>query len=238
MVVIPHTVVLVAALLAVLGLPCAVAVVVRAERSAPRRAWVRQGRLHLAALRRLDHALRDADLPEAGSTPSWERPRVPPAPKQAPPRERAPRPDGQAREQGRSPRGQGPRPDGPARPSREQARPPREQARPPREQARPPREQARPPREQAWPSLLQVQAELRRLDAQRRGGPTGESRLWTAAVETAYDHWLELACRYLSVTAHLPATGDDLDRDLERLRVEEKLAAAGLRIRPARRPPR
>ncbi len=217
MVVIPHTVVLVAALLAVLGLPCAVAVVVRAERSAPRRAWVRQGRLHLAALRRLDHALRDADLPEAGSTPSWERPRVPPAPKQAPPRERAPRPDGQAREQGRSPRGQGPRPDGPARPSREQAR---------------------PPREQAWPSLLQVQAELRRLDAQRRGGPTGESRLWTAAVETAYDHWLELACRYLSVTAHLPATGDDLDRDLERLRVEEKLAAAGLRIRPARRPPR
>ncbi len=89
------------------------------------------------------------------------------------------------------------------------------------------------------PSLAQVQAQLRRLDAQRRGGPTGGSRTWTAAVDRAYDQWLRLACDYLAVTAHLPVTGgDDRDRDLERLRVEAKLAEAGLRIRPARRPPR
>ncbi len=89
------------------------------------------------------------------------------------------------------------------------------------------------------PSLAQVQAQLRRLDAQRHGGPTGGSRTWTAAVDRAYDQWLRLACDYLAVTAHLPVTGgDDRDRDLERLRVEAKLAEAGLRIRPARRPPR
>ncbi len=89
------------------------------------------------------------------------------------------------------------------------------------------------------PSLAQVQAQLRRLDAQRRGGPTGGSRTWTAAVDRAYDQWLRLACDYLAVTAHLPVTGgDDRDRDLERLRVEAKLAEAGLRIRPAHRPPR
>ncbi len=87
------------------------------------------------------------------------------------------------------------------------------------------------------PSLRQVQAELRRLNAQRHGGTTGGSRLWTDAVERAYDRWLQLACRYLSVTAHLPVTGDALDRDLERLRVEEKLADAGLRIRRDHRPP-
>ncbi len=154
--VIPHIVVLVAASLLVLGLVCAVAMLVRADEFALRRASLRQVRVSLPALRRLDHRLRDADLPPAGPAPS----------------------------------------------------------------------------------LRQVQAELRRLNAQRLGGPTGGSEMWTAAVERAYDQWLQLACRYLSVTAHLPVTGDDVDRDIERLRVEEKLADAGLRIRPVRRPPR
>ncbi len=152
--VIPHTVVLVAALLAVLVLPCAVAVAVRADSSAVRRAWWRRGRRDRPALRRLDRALRDTDLPAAGTAPS----------------------------------------------------------------------------------LAQVEAELRRLGAQRLGGPTAGSRLWTAAVDRAYDEWLQLACRYLRVTAHLPGPGDDLDRDLERLRVEARLADAGLRIRPHRPP--
>ncbi len=158
--VIPHIVVLVAASLAVLGLPCAVAVAVRADGFALRRAWVRQGRQNRPALCRLEHELRDADLPLPGARPS------------------------------------------------------------------------------PGPSLRQVEAELRRLDAQRHGGPTGGSEMWSAAVDRAYDQWLQIACRYLSVTAHLPVTGDDLDRDLERLRVEAKLADAGLRIRPPRRPPR
>ena len=152
----PHIVVLVAASLLVLGLLWAVAMLVRADENALRRAWLRQVRLSLPALRRLDHRVRDADLPAPGPAPS----------------------------------------------------------------------------------LRQVQAELRRLNAQRHGGPTGGSEMWTAAVERAYDQWLQLACRYLSVTAHLPVTGDDVDRDIERLRVEEKLADAGLRIRPVRRPPR
>ena len=154
--VIPHIVVVVAASLAVLGLPCAVVVAVRAEAHGLRRAWLRRGRLDRPALRRLDRSLRDAEVPTPAGTPSLE----------------------------------------------------------------------------------QVQAELWRLDAQRRGGPTGGSVLWTAAVDRAYDEWLRLACRHLRVTAHLPPAGDDLDRDLERLRVEAELAEAGLRIRPARRPPR
>lgn len=153
--VIPHIVVLVAASLLVLGLLCAVVVLARADDFVLRRAWLRQVRRRLPALRRLDDGLRGADLPAAGPAPS----------------------------------------------------------------------------------LRQVQAELRRLNAQRLGGPTGGSQLWTAAVERAYDQWLQLACRYLSVTAHLPVAGDDVDRDIERLRLEEKLADAGLRIRPARRPP-
>lgn len=159
--VIPHTVVLVAAMLAVLGLSCLVAAAVRADRSVLRRAWLRRARRDRPALRGLDRSLR----------------------------------------------------------------------------ARPPA--AAPPRAPVGePTLRQVQAELRRLDAQRRGGPTGGSEKWTEAVDRAYDRWLGVACRYLSVTAHLPVPGDALDQDLERLRVEAKLADAGLRIRPARRPPR
>jgi hypothetical protein len=156
-VVIPHTVVLVAAMLAVLGLSCLVAAAVRADRSVLRRAWLRRARRDRPALRGLDRSLRGASPP-------------------------------------RAPLGE--------------------------------------------PTLQQVQAELRRLDAQRRGGPTGGSEKWTEAVDRAYDRWLGVACRYLSVTAHLPVPGDALDQDLERLRVEAKLADAGLRIRPARRPPR
>ena len=156
--VIPHTAVLVAALLAVLGLPCAVAVAVRADRSVLRRAWLRRARHDRPALRGLDRSLR------AGSASP------------------------------RAPRGE--------------------------------------------PTLQQVQAELRRLAAQRHGGPTGGSEKWTEAVDRAYDRWLQLACRHLAVTAHLPVPGDALDQDLERLRVEAKLADAGLRIRPDRRPPR
>ena len=148
---------LTAALVVLLCLPCVIAMVVRSEASARRRAWTRRARIDTPALRRLDRALRAV-------------PRMEPV--------------------------------------------------------------ARP-----LPSLQQVEAELRRLNGQRRGGPTGESQRWTAAVDRAYDQWLQLACRYLSVTQHLPVLAD-LDRDIERLRVEARLAAAGLHVHPGRRPPR
>jgi hypothetical protein len=72
--------------------------------------------------------------------------------------------------------------------------------------------------------------DLRRLDRQRRGGVTLESVRWQAAVIRAYDERLCLACRCLGVTENLSPL-DGLDREIERVRVEGALEAAGLRLR-------
>ena len=80
------------------------------------------------------------------------------------------------------------------------------------------------------PSIEQLEIDLRRLDRQRRVGPTRQSLRWLAEVEQAYDDRLCLACRCLGVTEHLqPLEG--MDRDLERVRVEDQLEAAGLTLR-------
>ncbi|BBH65774.1 hypothetical protein ACTI_24590 [Actinoplanes sp. OR16] len=81
------------------------------------------------------------------------------------------------------------------------------------------------------PSIEQLAYDLRRLDRQRRSGPTRCSEVWLAAVMSAYDARLQLACRRLGVPEHLqPLEG--VDRELERLRVEHQLQAAGLSFRP------
>ena len=80
------------------------------------------------------------------------------------------------------------------------------------------------------PSIEQIAYDLRRLDQQRRGGPTQQSEKWRAAVLRAYDQRLCLACRCLGLAEHLePLEG--MDRELERLRVESELQAAGLALR-------
>jgi hypothetical protein len=80
------------------------------------------------------------------------------------------------------------------------------------------------------PSIEQIAFDLRRLDHQRRNGPTQCSEKWRAAVLRAYDKRLCLACRCLGLAEHLePLEG--MDRDLERLRVESELQAAGLALR-------
>ncbi|MFD0518759.1 hypothetical protein [Paractinoplanes durhamensis] len=80
------------------------------------------------------------------------------------------------------------------------------------------------------PSIEQIAFDLRRLDRQRRSGPTRESEKWLAAVQRSYDERLCLACRCLGLDEHLgPLEG--MDRDLERLRVEHELQAAGLALR-------
>jgi hypothetical protein len=83
---------------------------------------------------------------------------------------------------------------------------------------------------QRLPAIEQIAAELRRLDRQRRGGPTHESERWSAAVHEAYDNWLLVACRRLEVPEQL-TTLDGTDRDIERVRVEGALEAAGLVLR-------
>jgi hypothetical protein len=80
------------------------------------------------------------------------------------------------------------------------------------------------------PCIEQIAAELRRLDRQRRSGPTTESTVWLAAVLRAYDEWLRAACRSLDVVEHLqPLEG--LDREAERLRLESELQANGVPLR-------
>lgn len=87
------------------------------------------------------------------------------------------------------------------------------------------------------PAIEQIAAELRRLDRQRHGGPSIESVVWLAAVVRAYDGWLRLACRRLDVAEHLHRL-EGVDRDIERVRVEGELQAAGLALRSAAyRPP-
>jgi hypothetical protein len=80
------------------------------------------------------------------------------------------------------------------------------------------------------PCIEQIAAELRRLDRQRRCGPTQCSVRWQAEVVRAYDSWLQMASRCLGVTERLDRlTG--VERDLERLRVESALESAGLALR-------
>lgn len=144
-------VVLTTACAALLSLPCAVAVVIRSENAAIRRAWIRRGRTDRALLRRLDHGLRDV---------------IP------------------------------------------------------------------PPIRSGQPSIEQAAAELRRLDRQRRSGPTSGSQMWTGAVLRAYDEWLKVACTCLGVTHHLSGL-EGMDLDFERVRVEDALLAAGCEVRSA-----
>jgi hypothetical protein len=76
------------------------------------------------------------------------------------------------------------------------------------------------------PTIEQVAADLRRLHTQRLG-VAGRSRVWQSAVQQAYDERLRLACASLGVAEHL---GDleGVDLEIERLRVEGELQAAGL----------
>jgi hypothetical protein len=80
------------------------------------------------------------------------------------------------------------------------------------------------------PTIDELEADLRRLDKQRRSSPTVDSAAWLAAVVRAYDQRLAMASRCLGLPEHLGQL-DGMDRELERVRVEELLRAAGLRLR-------
>ncbi|MGC5032904.1 hypothetical protein [Micromonospora sp. DT229] len=79
--------------------------------------------------------------------------------------------------------------------------------------------------------LEQLAADLRCLRRNRLGGA---AVVWHSSVLDAYDDRLRRACRALGITEHLvELTG--IDRQLERVRIEGELDAAGLRL-PAARP--
>ncbi|MFI7552266.1 hypothetical protein ACIBQ2_21250 [Micromonospora sediminimaris] len=80
--------------------------------------------------------------------------------------------------------------------------------------------------------LEQIAADLRCLRRDRAGG--SRPVVWHRDVLHAYDDRLRLACHALGITEHL-AELSGLDRQIERVRVEAELDAAGLRL-PAARP--
>ncbi|MEN3305107.1 MAG: hypothetical protein V7603_1309 [Micromonosporaceae bacterium] len=78
------------------------------------------------------------------------------------------------------------------------------------------------------PPIEKLAADLRRLSQQRTGVAT-RSTVWFNAVSAAYDNRLAVACQELEIQEHLDeVTG--LDLEIERLRVEGMLLAAGLRL--------
>jgi hypothetical protein len=84
------------------------------------------------------------------------------------------------------------------------------------------------PSEPVGPPIEQVAADLRRL-ANQRLGVGRRSQVWFAAVERAYDDRLKVACRELGIEEHLAELAD-IDRDIERVRVEGALQAAGITL--------
>jgi hypothetical protein len=81
----------------------------------------------------------------------------------------------------------------------------------------------------AHPPFERIAADLRRLGSDRLGiGQRNE--LWHTAVERAYDVKLREACHALSIPEHLDGL-HGLDREIERLRIEGELIAAGVRLR-------
>ncbi|MFU8852220.1 hypothetical protein ACNAW0_14730 [Micromonospora sp. SL1-18] len=81
--------------------------------------------------------------------------------------------------------------------------------------------------------LEQLATDLRRLGGHRLAA-VDRSVVWHGAVIDAYDERLRAACRALGITEHL-AELDGVDREIERVRVEGLVHAAGLPL-PAARP--
>ena len=88
------------------------------------------------------------------------------------------------------------------------------------------------PRVVPGPPVERIAADLRRISGLRRSLPRGASRTRQQAVFRAYDEVLGTACAALEVPHVLATLRPGMDRDLERLRVEEALRDAGLVLDP------
>lgn len=86
------------------------------------------------------------------------------------------------------------------------------------------------------PPIERIAADLRRLHRQRLEIAT-RSPVWFTAVQRAYDERLCLACRSLGIEQHLNSL-EGLDREIERVRVEGELVAAGMVLSPMGADPR
>lgn len=82
----------------------------------------------------------------------------------------------------------------------------------------------------APPCIERLAADLRRLSAAMLD-PTPRSAVQRRAVAQAYEQILRSACAALDVRHDLDAQTGQLDREIERTRMEAELEAAGLVIR-------
>jgi hypothetical protein len=80
------------------------------------------------------------------------------------------------------------------------------------------------------PPIEQLAADLRRVHRALAECPPGTPALRRRATRQAYDALLVQACAAVDVPHRLDALPEGLDREVERLRVEEALRAAGVRV--------
>lgn len=80
------------------------------------------------------------------------------------------------------------------------------------------------------PSIEQVSADLRRVHRLLTGFEPGTSAIRRLGARAAYDALLVQACAAVEVEHRLAELPEGMDRELERLRVEESLRDAGLVI--------
>ncbi|HWD04862.1 MAG TPA: hypothetical protein VG674_20675 [Amycolatopsis sp.] len=82
----------------------------------------------------------------------------------------------------------------------------------------------------AGPPVERLAADLRRVHRLLAGYPPGTPAARRLGTRQAYDELLTTACREVGVAHRLDTLPESLDRDLERLRVEEALRRAGLAV--------
>ena len=80
----------------------------------------------------------------------------------------------------------------------------------------------------AGPPLEKLAADLRRLRPEARSPRPGVPMARQKGIVAAYDGVLVATCRALGVDTSLGELREGIDREAERLRVEDALAAAGL----------
>jgi len=80
------------------------------------------------------------------------------------------------------------------------------------------------------PPIEQLAADLRRVHRVMVEFPDGTSAVKRYAARQAYDALLVQACAAVEVRHRLDTVVEGMDRDIERLRVEEALREAGVRV--------
>ncbi|MFC4856275.1 hypothetical protein [Actinophytocola glycyrrhizae] len=84
--------------------------------------------------------------------------------------------------------------------------------------------------EPACPPIERLAADLRRVHRTLAEFPPGTPAVRRRATRAAYDALLVQACAAVDVPHRLHCLGEGVDREVERLRVEEALRSAGVRV--------